>query len=320
MSPREANARRALVEQGDNPWAVRAATAVIGEEQAKTKYEQDQATALYNARVQHYNALDTTYQTWLANADTRRRAEETHSTAMQKAPYEVTKAKQETEAPITREVEGRIYQYDRGKQAWADVTPGPQAAPNLTEDQAKNLNYYQRGKRALADLGDGQELNDFWKWYSGGMPVVGNYLAGAKFQEQYNAAKEFAAIILRRESGAAVTANELKDVMDRYIPKPGATPELVLQKEYMRNGQVSSLRDALGKATPIADRFDKTFDEERQRLRDAQAVAAQTGKPSAGITELPPIRVNSPEERAALKPGRRYMRPGSDEILVKGAK
>jgi hypothetical protein len=68
MSPREAKARAALAgPDGDNPYIKRAAEGAIAEEQAKSQFEAQRAITVYNAQVQHYQALDTKYQDWLAN-------------------------------------------------------------------------------------------------------------------------------------------------------------------------------------------------------------------------------------------------------------
>jgi Skp family chaperone for outer membrane proteins len=169
--------------------------------------------------------------------------------------------------------EGQIFERQKDD-TWKDVTPGGgDRAPKLTEGQGKDLGFYERGRRALADLGDGKRLNSFVDWYASGVPVIGNYLVDAEYQGQLNAAREFAAIVLRRESGAAVTDKELSQVIDRYLPKPGTGPELAIQKQYMREGQIQSFRDALGDKGVAADRFDKRFEVERQMQAEEKAKA-----------------------------------------------
>ena len=197
--------------------------------------------------------------------------------AARAAGLNATKSQQEIDkgkAPERVTHEGQIFERVDGK--WVDVTPGGGDRPvKLSDRQSMDLGFYERGKRALADLGEGDRLNGWYEWYASGMPVIGNSLVSKEFQGQLNAAREFAAIVLRRESGAAVTDKELSQVIDRYLPKPGTDPQTAIQKQFMREGQVQSFRDALGDKVVAADRFDKRFEIERQLLAEEKAKLAK---------------------------------------------
>jgi len=214
----------------------------------------------------------------------------------EKAPYELEHARKQAE-PTTKEVEGRILERDPGTGKWNDVTPGG-SLPNLTEVQAKTLGFYQRAKWALHNLGDGKELTDFAQWHASGMPVVGNYAVNAKFQRQLQAANELAAVQLRLETGANAPPLELKNVIDRFVPRPGDKPELHLQKEQERTTLLKSYADQMGsKGAGYIDKFNREFDLDKKEYDKKQNAL------------LPPIKIDNPELVDMLPPGRRWIAP-----------
>jgi len=216
--------------------------------------------------------------------------------AREKAPYELEHARKQAE-PTTKEVEGRILERDPGTGKWNDVTPGG-SLPNLTVEQSKILGFYQRGKWALHNLGEGKELQNFAAWHASGMPVIGNYAVDGKFQRQLAAANELAAVQLRLETGTAAPPAELKNVIDRYVPKPGDKPEQHLQKEQMRTTLLKSYADQMGsKGAAYIDKFNREFDLDKKEYDKKQNAL------------LPPIKVDNPELVDMLPPGRRWIAP-----------
>lgn len=63
---------------------------------------------------------------------------------------------------------------------------------------------------------------------------AGNIVLNEAEQVYLRAAREFAAGVLRKESGAAVTPNELRDVFARYIEAPGDGPQVRAAKQAAR--------------------------------------------------------------------------------------
>lgn len=61
-------------------------------------------------------------------------------------------------------------------------------------------------------------------------------------QQYFNALRLFAAGVLRKETGAAFTPNELLDVQSRYFPMPGDRPEVIEQKARSRRQVQESIR------------------------------------------------------------------------------
>jgi hypothetical protein len=64
--------------------------------------------------------------------------------------------------------------------------------------------------------------------------VWANESLSPQAQQFYQAAAEFKTGVLRPETGAAYAQTELSDVINRYIPKPGDSPEVRQQKKEAR--------------------------------------------------------------------------------------
>lgn len=68
-----------------------------------------------------------------------------------------------------------------------------------------------------------------------------NYGASANDQMYFNAARLFAAGVLRKETGAAMTPGEVLDVAERFFPTPFDRPQVIEQKARARQQIISSL-------------------------------------------------------------------------------
>lgn len=69
-----------------------------------------------------------------------------------------------------------------------------------------------------------------------------NLALGENDQQYFNALRSFAAGILRKETGAAFTAQELLDVQSRFFPMPGDAPAVIEQKARARRQAIESMR------------------------------------------------------------------------------
>ncbi|HAG71292.1 MAG TPA: hypothetical protein DCL66_03735 [Gammaproteobacteria bacterium] len=81
-----------------------------------------------------------------------------------------------------------------------------------------------------------------------------NYLVSGKTQVFDNAALDFAMSVLRKESGAALTAEETALMFQLYIPEAGDKPEEIAQKRRARKLQVVSMKSMAGKAFDRAEK------------------------------------------------------------------
>jgi hypothetical protein len=86
----------------------------------------------------------------------------------------------------------------------------------------------------------------------GAIPLVGDY-ARTKYtsteQQQYRQAQEnWVRANLRKESGAVIGADEMKDEIRNYFPVPGELPESIAQKQLARQVTQNAMKTAAGKS------------------------------------------------------------------------
>lgn len=75
-----------------------------------------------------------------------------------------------------------------------------------------------------------------------GVPVVGNYLTGEGFQVAETAGDEFLQAILRKDTGAAITAQEQALYGKTYLPQPGDSKERLKYKKEARKRAVEAIK------------------------------------------------------------------------------
>jgi hypothetical protein len=78
-----------------------------------------------------------------------------------------------------------------------------------------------------------------------GFGTIGQSDEGKEF---YNASRNWVAAILRRESGAAISAKEYADGLNQYFPRLGDTREVILQKQALRETATRGFIDEAGDA------------------------------------------------------------------------
>ena len=125
------------------------------------------------------------------------------------------------------------------------ISSGPGRQAGLTEAQAKANLYGLQMQNAEEILGGVQTPS---AWEIGAFraaPETANLAFGPNAQKYFNAVRLFAAGVLRKESGAAITPSEIADVQARYFPMPGDTPEVMAQKAAARALAVNGVRAEL---------------------------------------------------------------------------
>lgn len=134
------------------------------------------------------------------------------------------------------------------------VNPGGQQnAPKLTEQQSKDLVYYNRGVGAEQNLAPvEQALTSFGQTSLNAIPGVGNMLTSDQFQKANQAGRDILASILRKDTGAAVTAQEMDLYGKMYLPQPGDGSAVLEQKREARQRALEAIRAGLGKAEVLA--------------------------------------------------------------------
>ena len=115
----------------------------------------------------------------------------------------------------------------------------------LTEAQSKDTVFVTRASGALPKIDElGNELTSAAQNAVGGLPF-GNYAKTAKFQQAEQAGKEFLQAILRKDTGAAITAEETAEYGSVYLPRPGDSPEVLTQKQESRRRAVDAIKAGL---------------------------------------------------------------------------
>lgn len=101
--------------------------------------------------------------------------------------------------------------------------------PNDAE--RKNLGYYERMKNADALLDKGGFVgNEFFQ----APEFLGNRVKSSERQLAENAKRDWMIANLRKESGAAIGAEEYKSQDQTYFPQPGDSPEVIENKRKQR--------------------------------------------------------------------------------------
>lgn len=113
----------------------------------------------------------------------------------------------------------------------------------LTEGQSKDTVFATRAEGALPLIDKfGDALTSLPETMAGGVPVVGNYAKSKEFQQAEQAGKEFLQAVLRKDTGAAITAEETSEYGSVYLPRPGDSPELLAQKKVSRQRALDAIK------------------------------------------------------------------------------
>jgi hypothetical protein len=119
----------------------------------------------------------------------------------------------------------------------------------LTEDQSKNIGWLERGTAANKELDDvGGELTNIGGYTADQLGVAGNYFKTATYQKADRAGKDFLAVILRKDSGGAITPDEIATYGKIYLPQPGDDPNTLKAKSDARKTILDSIKAGLGGA------------------------------------------------------------------------
>lgn len=129
------------------------------------------------------------------------------------------------------------------------VQGGPGVSAKFTEAQSKDNVYVTRAQGALDKLesqaGNGtvaDSLGSLPDKAAGMLPVVGNYLQSDAYQIAETAGQEFLQAILRKDTGAAITADEQALYGETYLPQPGDGPQRLAYKKEARLRAVEAIK------------------------------------------------------------------------------
>jgi hypothetical protein len=116
---------------------------------------------------------------------------------------------------------------------------------------------------------------------AGSVPLVGGVLQrgvqNAQEQQYKQAADDWIRAKLRKESGAAIGAEEMAQEYRTYFPQVGDTAEVIAQKAYARQVATGAMRQSAGKAYKP---FVESEEERKSRGQDSAGAQFQEGSKS----------------------------------------
>lgn len=130
----------------------------------------------------------------------------------------------------------------------------PYGSEKLTEGQSKDINYFRRAYSANMELSDPKlemALTQFSDNFANNFGGVGRLFQDAEYQKARRAANEFLAMVLRKDTGAAVTNQEFELYGPIYLPMPGDKPEVIEAKRNARQQFIKGLEMGSGTAAPL---------------------------------------------------------------------
>lgn len=166
-------------------------------------------------------------------------------------------------APVTRQIKQGdgsevAVQWNPEARRWDPLTApegGNAVKPSggkLTEGQSKDLVFHNRGIQALEAFEPVAEAYAVGKDRLASQIPGGNYVVPEKFQMAQQSGRNFLASILRKDSGAAITAPEEAQYGGIFLPQPGDKPGTLAQKAEARKQAIDAIRNGLGTAEVLA--------------------------------------------------------------------
>lgn len=148
------------------------------------------------------------------------------------------------------------------------------AGKPFTEGQSKDIVFATRAKGALEAFEPYAEaLTSRGERIAEGVPLgLGRGMQTPEFQMAKNAGDEFMQAILRKDTGAAITADEQALYGTTYLPQPGDGPEVLEYKRAARQRAVAAIEAGMSPAQIVA---------QEMALAPTAAPAAPTSAPSA---------------------------------------
>lgn len=176
-------------------------------------------------------------------------------------------------------------QWDAQKREWVPLRApeggNPVATPKLTEQQSKDVGFYNRGERLLPRLEQQDKaLTDFASSAGARIPIVGNFLKSDAYRQAEQTGRELLAVILRKDTGAAVTDSEMQLYSGMYLPQPGDDAATIKQKQEGRKTAIEGIRMGLGTAEILFKQR-----EALDKAKSGQSGSSAPAQPSGGVDD-----------------------------------
>ena len=131
-----------------------------------------------------------------------------------------------------------------------------QKSASFTEVQGKAAGFANRMNFAMQDiesvLSEGYDPTSTQDYLAGNLPsVIGGALVSELGQQYQQSKSDFITAVLRKESGAAIAANEFVTEDRKYFPQPNDKPEVIAQKARARARALDGMKAASGPAYDV---------------------------------------------------------------------
>jgi hypothetical protein len=178
-----------------------------------------------------------------------------------------------------------------------ELVQGPGAGAAFREQETKDIVYATRAEGALADLEPvANELANLTPRLFEYVPLgQGRQFQSPEYQRANVAAMEFLAAILRKDTGAAITQQEIEIYGQTYLPQPGDSPQVLEQKTRARRRAIDALRAPMSEAAQgaVAGALDGGIPQGFLTNESVRAAAER-----AGVTPQQMWAVMTEEQRA----------------------
>lgn len=113
----------------------------------------------------------------------------------------------------------------------------------MTEAQSKDTVYATRAEGALKTFEPvANSMSELSSTMLGKVPGVGNYMKSEGYQKAEQAGREFLAAVLRKDTGAAITSQEMTEYGSVYFPAPGDSADTLTQKKASRARALAAMK------------------------------------------------------------------------------
>lgn len=179
-----------------------------------------------------------------------------------RSPAQVLAPPDNARAPVTKNIKQPdgsevAVQWEPKTQTWKPmVAPegGKSFNPKLTEGQSKDQGFYVRGFDANKILTKNEKaLTSYKDTGAAAIPGFGNSLVSNDYRRASRAARDVLSVILRKDTGAAVTPQEFSEYGKIFIPAPGDDDTTIKDKATARALAIDAIKRGLGNTGKIVE-------------------------------------------------------------------
>lgn len=159
---------------------------------------------------------------------------------------------------------------------------------SMNDEQSKAAGFSDRMQQASPIITSTQKAaTDPMESTKDSVPLIGNFLVSNDKQSANQAQKDFLNAILRRESGAAISASEFSNGKQQYFPVPGDSDQVIQQKADNRQSAINAVSRSAGPAyKPVSTPKLSAQEIDESLFNARQAIKANPAKREGVIQKL----------------------------------